>query len=200
MTSSNAPEYARDAPPHSSAAPLAPRSLRDFSGHDGNVPLGPRSMTHVNEEVLPRSAPVGGAEHDRDRGRNTLRQPNHYPAPIPPINTSMNVDDEEGRVDRYPKVIIFPRHSNELVIHEFKQSRGRTAEYTKALSQPRSGANDIPIGNKRSPYNPDARPPASTLIDPAKARELLPPGKESYERVRASLLVFLIYLVILDCF
>jgi len=32
------------------------------------------------------------------------------------------------------------------------------------------------------PYNPDARPPPSTLINPVKARELLPPGKESYER------------------
>ena len=86
----------------SSAAPVAPRSLRDFSGHDSNVPLGPRSMTHVNEDILSRIAPP--AEYDRDRGRNTLRQPSHYP---PPINTSMNVDDEEGRMDRYPRVIIF---------------------------------------------------------------------------------------------
>ena len=87
---------------------MAPRSLRDFSGHDSNVPLGPRSMTHVNEELLPRNAPVGGAEYDRDRGRNTLRQPNHYPAP-PPINTSMNFDDEEGRMDKdkYSRVINF---------------------------------------------------------------------------------------------
>lgn len=105
MTSSISP---RDAPPQSSAAPVAPRSLRDFSGHDSNVPLGPRSMTHVNEELPPRNAPVGGAEYDRDRGRNTLRQPNHYTAPPPPpINTSMNVDDEEGRTDRYSRVSIF---------------------------------------------------------------------------------------------
>ena len=64
-------------------------------------------MTHVNEE-LPRNAPTGGgAEYDRDRGRNTSRQPNHYPAPPPSANTAMNVDDEEGRVDRYPRVLIF---------------------------------------------------------------------------------------------
>jgi hypothetical protein len=63
----------------------------------------------------------------------------------------------------------------------------------RAPSQPSSGTNNIPIGNKRPsippaiPYNPDARPPPSTLIDPVKARELLPPGKESYERVRVFL-------------
>lgn len=64
-------------------------------------------------------------------------------------------------------------------------------------AQPSSGTNNIPIGNRKTSvpsltvvsslppirYNPDARPPPSTLIDPAKARELLPPGKESYERV-----------------
>ena len=117
LTSSIAPEYARDAPPQSSAAPLAPRSYRDFSGHDGNVPLGPRSMTHVNEEPLSRNGPTGGVEYDRDRGRNTLRQPNHYPASAPPINSSMNVDDGEGRTDRYSKVFIFLRYSNKLFIH-----------------------------------------------------------------------------------
>lgn len=107
MTSSNTPVYARDAPPQSSAAPLAPRSLRDFSGHDSNVPLGPRSMTHVNEELLPRNGSTGGAEYDRDRGKNTSsRQPSHYPAPPLSINTSVNVDDEEGRMDRYSRVII----------------------------------------------------------------------------------------------
>jgi hypothetical protein len=106
-SSSIVPEYAREAPPQSSAAPVAPRSLRDFSAHDGNVPLGPRSMTHVNEELLPRNAPVGGSEYDRDRGRNSLRQPNHYSATLPPISASMNVDDEEGRTDRYSRVIIF---------------------------------------------------------------------------------------------
>lgn len=103
-SSSIAPEYARDALPQSSAAPLAPRSLRDFSAHDNNVPLGPRSMTHVNEELLPRNAPVGGSEYDRDRGRNTLRQSNHYPAPLPPIS---NVDDDEGRMDRYSRVSFY---------------------------------------------------------------------------------------------
>jgi hypothetical protein len=103
MTSS-VPEYTRDAPSQSSAAPVAPRSHRDFSGHDGNVPLGPRSMTHSNEE-LSRNGPTGGAEYDRDRGRNNnSRQPNHYPAPLP---SSMNIDSEEGRTDRYSKVIIF---------------------------------------------------------------------------------------------
>ena len=100
-SSSVAPEYARDAPPQSPAAPVAPRSLRDFSAHDSNVPLGPRSMTHVSEELLPRNAPMGGSEYDRDRGRNNLRQSNHYPAP-PPIS---KVDDEEGRLDRYSRVI-----------------------------------------------------------------------------------------------
>jgi hypothetical protein len=104
MTSSNVPEYARDAPPQSSAAPVAPRSLRDFSGHDGNVPLGPRSMTHSNEELLSRNGPTGGAEYDRDRGRNNSRQPIHYPAPLP---SSMNIDREEGRMDRYSRVSIF---------------------------------------------------------------------------------------------
>ena len=183
-SSSTAPEYARDAPLQSSAAPLAPRSLRDFSGYDSNVPLGPRSMTHVNEESLPRNAPTGGTEYDRDRGRNALRQSNHYPAPLSSANASVNVDDEEGRMDRYSKVIIFSPYSNKLVFHKFKQSRGRTADYMKAPPQPSSGTNNIPIGNKRSPYNPDARPPPSTLIDPVKVRELLPPGKESYERVR----------------
>ena len=97
---------------------MAPRSLRDFSGHDGNVPLGPRSMTNVNEELLPRNGPAGVAEYDRDRGRNTSsRQPNHYPPPLPSTNTSMNVDDEEGRMDRYSRVIIFSWYSNKLVIH-----------------------------------------------------------------------------------
>ena len=86
---------------------MAPRSFRDFSGHDSYVPLGPRSMTHVNEELLPRNAPTGGAEYDRDRGRNASRQPNHYPIPLPSTNTSTNVDDEEGRMDRYSRVIIF---------------------------------------------------------------------------------------------
>ena len=174
LTSSNVPEYARDAPPQSSAAPVAPRSLRDFSGHDGNVPLGPRSMTHSNEELLSRNGPTGAAEYDRDRGRNNSRQPNLYPAPLP---SSVNIDSEEGRTDRYSKVIILPRYSFKLVIHEFMQSRGRAAEHI-------SGTNNIPIGNRKSPYNPDARPPPSTLIDPVKAREFLPPGKESYERVR----------------
>ena len=124
-------------------------------------------MTRVKEELLPRNAPPGGAEYDRDQGRNSLRKPKHYPAPI---NTSMNAD-EEGRTDRYSRVIIFSQYSNKLVIHEFKQSRGRTAEYIKAPSQPSSGTNNIPIGNKRSSYNPDARPPPSTLINPANARE-----------------------------
>ena len=84
-------------------------------------------------------------------------------------------------IDIQGYISTFPQYS---YIHDFKQSGGRTAEYTKAPSQPSSGTNNIPIGNKRSPYNPDARPPASTLIDPVKARERLPPGKESYERVR----------------
>ena len=69
----------------------------------------------------------------------------------------------------------------------------------KAPSHPSSGTNNIPIGNRRSPYNPDARPPPSTLIDPAKARELLPPGKESYERVRVFCQICSMQLVILDC-
>ena len=68
---------------------------------------------------------------------------------------------------------------------------------------PISGTNNIPIGVRRgagppsnpplslpsdgllnSPhtvFNPDARPPPSTLINPGKSRELL--EKESYERV-----------------
>lgn len=76
----------------------------------------------------------------------------------------------------------------------------------RAPSQPSSGTNNIPIGNKRPsvppaiPYNPDARPPPSTLIDPVKARELLPPGKESYERVRVFFVNFVnVAQIILDC-
>jgi len=134
------------------------------SSHRKRAPLPPQATTFLTSSVAPeyaRNALTGGAEYNRDRGRKTSRQPTHYPAPI---NTSMNVDDEEGRTDRYSR------------------SRGRTADYMKAPSQRSSGTNNIPIGNKRSPYNADARPPPSTLIDPAKARELLPPGKESYER------------------
>ena len=199
LTSSNTPEYARDAPPQSSAAPVAPRSLRDFGGHDSNVPLGPRSMIHVNEEPLPRNGPTSGAEYDRDRSRNTSRQPNHYPAPLPSINTSVNVDDEEGRTDRYSKVNIFLGIQISWLFMNFKQSRDRTDEYRKAPPQPISSTNNILIGNKRPPYNPDARPPPSTLIDPVKARELLPPGKESYERVCVFRQTSSIHLVILDC-
>jgi hypothetical protein len=78
-------------------------------------------MTHVSEELVPRNAPVGGAEYDRDRGRSALRQSNHYPAPLPPINTSMNVDGEEGRADRYPRVncFFFSLVFKYRVIHEF---------------------------------------------------------------------------------
>ena len=68
----------------------------------------------------------------------------------------------------------------------------------KTPSQPGSGTNNISIGSRRSPYNPEARPPPSTLIDPVKARELLPPGKESYERVRVFRQICSVQLVILD--
>ncbi|KAF8804630.1 hypothetical protein BYT27DRAFT_7259107 [Phlegmacium glaucopus] len=97
LTSSTA--HTRDAPSHSSSAPVAPRSFAD-----GSVPLGPRSMIHVNEEPQSRSGPTGGSEYDRDRSRNPSRQldrvSNNYPPP--PINIAMDVDDEGPSSTRRP--------------------------------------------------------------------------------------------------
>jgi hypothetical protein len=44
-------------------------------------------------------------------------------------------------------------------------------------------ASDGLLNSPLTVFNPDARPPPSTLINPGKGRELLV-GKESYERVR----------------
>ena len=119
LTSATSPVYARDAPSHSSAAPVAPRSLRptDSTGPDGNVPLGPRRRIHANEEPAPRSGATGSVEY-RDRGRNTSRQldrgPNthNYPISLPLIDTAMGQEEPSGmketRRDKYPKVILLP--------------------------------------------------------------------------------------------
>lgn len=53
---------------------------------------------------------------------------------------------------------------------------------------PLTPVNGTSIPPPHLPYNPSARPPASTLIDPSKAREL-PIDKETYERVRQKIII-----------
>lgn len=186
LTSSIAPAYTRDPPSHSAATPVAPRSHRlpDISGPDGISTLAP-----------PPHLPGDSYSEIRDFGRSR-QEPSGM---------------KEERMDRYSRVVILLYIQISYLFTNLTQprskSRGRASEYMRLPVQPSSGTNNIPIGNRKLPtpsmpplaahaassfplatgYNPDARPPPSTLIDPVKARELLPPGKESYERVRVFL-------------
>lgn len=138
---------------------MAPRSFRlqDLSGSDGNVPVGPRSMNYVNEEPPPRSGPTGGVEYDRDRGRNSSRQlgraPNNYPAPLPLINTAMDVDDEGPLLTRGPSPRNGPKQCQEDDVESPSGSRW-PASHSTSGGPSRPTASSVSSENGRPSHLP----------------------------------------------
>lgn len=182
-----------------SSRPPPPKSTLPMNFHPG-FPQGSNSSDYTNfgPQLRPIPSAYGTSKYDqkktdgypdRDQGPSERRPAMAYGDRGPPVSARIIIYSP----DLYP----FPQPRRDV--------RTRPEGSTRQPPPHISGTNNIPIGIRRgagtpsnlplslpsdgllnspfTPFNPDARPPSSTLINPGKGREL-PTGKESYERVR----------------